>query len=770
MQDKTNLKLSNNTDFAVGWISGSVEFPNKTLSIIVKGTFDLYNDSFVVLSDNQDELLGDEYLGDDLTSSLKFQSDFVYFKPRADLSLNGKCYTPGNQAKKNCRVTFKVGETESSLMVLGERYWERNSEGFYRASDPDPFTELELCYENSFGGESYGNNPVGKGVWDDFDKIDKRRHFLPAIEAPGHLIRSIKDRPKPAGFGPLNSTWQQRMEKVGTYDDKWLEKRWPWFPEDFDWSYFNAAPEELQVPGYLNGDEDLYFENLHPELPQYRSQLPGLRIRSFLYEQVGIDSDSTRFREVPMNLDTLSVDMEKERLVLVWRGVCEVGSEELEGIENIFVFSESLDTPSVTSDAAYKLFQKQLAPEQEMKTPEPETTIDVEAEIARNEAEIRDELKMAGVDPSILDTPPSRKQMIAETRSMLKQQYTALGISPSRADEWEPPPDESERLQKEFMKEHGIEFPEFEVQEALTRTQCLDLIAQGESLAGKDLSGIDLSNLDLQNIDFEGAIMVGSNLMGSDLSMSIFKNANLSDGVLSNAIMKGVDLSASDLSHTQLIGANLTGAILSHANFENADLSDATMVGVVAERTEFIKANLSNANMSSANMFEADFSNSTMKKANLQKANLHAATMEGVKGRDIDMREAVLTEANMSEESDFSRGCFVNVVAAESTWVKTTLQGSNFSGAQLSMADFSSALMQRSDLWRANMPGVRLSMANLEDARLVQANLFQGSLEKANLTRADLRDANMYEVEFRDAVMSETLLNGANLHMSKLET
>jgi uncharacterized protein YjbI with pentapeptide repeats len=759
-----------NTSFKVGWISGSVEFPNKTLSIIVKGTFDLYNDSFVVLSESQDELLGDEYLGDDLTSSLKLQSDFVYFKPRTDLSLNGRCYTPGNQARKSCRITFKVGETEHALMVFGERYWEQNSEGFYKISDPDPFTELELCYENSFGGESYGSNPVGKGNWGDFDEVDKRHCFLPAIEAPGYLIRSIKDRPKPAGFGPLNNAWQQRMEKVGTYDDKWLEKRWPWFPEDFDWSYFNSAPEELQVSGYLNGDEDLYFENLHPEFSQYRSQLPGLKIRSFLHGQAGIDSDSTHFREVPMNLDTLSVDMEKEQLVLVWRGVGEVISDELEGIENIFVFSEPLNTPPVTRDAAYKLFQKQLAPEQEMKTPEPEAKIDVEAEITRDEAEMRDELKKAGLDPSMLDTPPSRKQMIAETRSMLKQQYTALGMNPSRADEWEPPPDESERMQKEFMKEYGIEFPEFEVQEALTRTQCLDLIAQGESLAGKDLSGIDLSNLNLQKIDFAGAIMVGSNLTGSDLSMSIFENANLSDGVLNNANMKGADLSASDLSHTQLIGANLTGAILSYANFENANLSDARMVGVVAERTVFIKADLSNANMSSANMLEADFSDSSMEKANLQKANLHAATMEGVKASDIDMREAVLTEANMSEESDFSRGCFVNVVAAESTWINAILQGSNFSGAQLSMADFSSALMQRSDLWRANMPGARLSMANLEDARLAQANLFQGSLEKANLIRADLRDANMYEVEFRDAVMFETLLDGANVHMSKLET
>ncbi len=43
------------------------------------------------------------------------------------------------------------------------------------------------------------------------------------------------------------------------------------------------------------------------------------------------------FKEVKMNLDTLWVDMENEKLVLVWRGVSEIKTEDYEEIASIFL-------------------------------------------------------------------------------------------------------------------------------------------------------------------------------------------------------------------------------------------------------------------------------------------------------------------------------------------------------------------------------------------------------------------------------------------------
>ncbi len=36
--------------------------------------------------------------------------------------------------------------------------------------------------------------------------------------------------------------WTQRYSKIGNYKGNYLKERWPWFPKDFDWGYFNAAP------------------------------------------------------------------------------------------------------------------------------------------------------------------------------------------------------------------------------------------------------------------------------------------------------------------------------------------------------------------------------------------------------------------------------------------------------------------------------------------------------------------------------------------------
>src|SRR5262249_12454151 len=149
-------------------------------------------------------------------------------------------------------------------------------------------------------------NPVGKGF---------HTPELPNIEHAGELLRSRSDSPMPAGFGPLSPHRPDRRAKVGeNYGTSYRKKRAPYYADDFDWSYFNAAPPDQQVP-YLRGDEELVFQNLHPAVEVFRSRLPGLRIRAFANDLEG------RFREVPMNLDTLLADLDEGALYLVWRGL-----------------------------------------------------------------------------------------------------------------------------------------------------------------------------------------------------------------------------------------------------------------------------------------------------------------------------------------------------------------------------------------------------------------------------------------------------------------
>ncbi|UCF82173.1 MAG: DUF2169 domain-containing protein, partial [Desulfobacteraceae bacterium] len=339
----------NLTSFHFAPIIGRLNFPGHSLTMIIKGTFDLNPESNATPAEEQLFPTGDELYPDDVDmhGSCRYESDFAYFKPKADLLLSGHCHSPNGKPVPACQVKFQVGTHEKTLNVFGDRQWKRTF-GARTISDPEPFTQMELKYENSFGGQGHKKNPVGKGFSKQETEEGKKVRFLPNIENPQNMIGSPRSRPEPAGFGPLGKMWEQRSSRMGTYKGKYLEERWPWFPQDFDWGHYNAAPPDMQVEGYLQGDEALFFENLHPENPKYRTNLPALRARCFVSIPAESESEEDRFNEIQLNLDTLWVDMDNEKLVLVWRGWMEVLSEDYEEIQHIFIMSEPVDKPPQT--------------------------------------------------------------------------------------------------------------------------------------------------------------------------------------------------------------------------------------------------------------------------------------------------------------------------------------------------------------------------------------------------------------------------------------
>ncbi|MGC4095115.1 MAG: DUF2169 domain-containing protein [Polyangiaceae bacterium] len=102
---------------------------------------------------------------------------------------------------------------------------------------------------------------------------------LPNLEDPRDLIRAWDSRPRPAGcaFYPRNS--EPRVRYAGTYDEKWKAERAPALPEDFRFDFYNAADPELQVQGYLQGNEAGALENVTPGGGRIEFMLPCLRPR-----------------------------------------------------------------------------------------------------------------------------------------------------------------------------------------------------------------------------------------------------------------------------------------------------------------------------------------------------------------------------------------------------------------------------------------------------------------------------------------------------------
>ena len=222
------MRILNDTPFPVVTLIGGVKPPKPTATLIVKGTYDLAPDGRAIPSEEQIFPSPDVFEEDDSARGLRYPSDYAFFKPKADLLFVGRCYAPAGKPVPICRVAFRVGSRERRLAVVGDRQWARKL-GVLTFGEPVPFTDMDLGWERSFGGPGFDPNPVGRGIAESAAAGGKPAIPLANLEDPTRVVKSPKDRPPPIGFGPVAPSWQPRTDRLGSYDEKWLAKRWPWF-------------------------------------------------------------------------------------------------------------------------------------------------------------------------------------------------------------------------------------------------------------------------------------------------------------------------------------------------------------------------------------------------------------------------------------------------------------------------------------------------------------------------------------------------------------
>ncbi|MCB2147257.1 MAG: DUF2169 domain-containing protein [Deltaproteobacteria bacterium] len=730
------MEIINDTPFSFGCISGRIPFPGHSLTLIVKATFDIVPDEVVTAADDQLHPTGDEFYEDDeeMQGGPRYTSDFAYLKPRADLLLVGHCHAPKGMVAAACRVSFGVGDTVGSLMVSGDRYWMGPV-----TTDPEPFSSIPLRYEYSYGGSGFKKNPVGRGYAKSSDVGGSSKRYLPNITRPGEQMTTPLSRLEPVGFGPIHREWEPRKSKLGSYKGKYLNTRWPWFAEDMDWRYFNTAPDMFQTD-FLRGDETLYFENLHAQHLDFRSKLPGFKIRCFVNRNHSNSTIADPFSEITMNLDTLWADTDNEKVVLVWRGWCPVLNEDVEDLQQVYIVSEDVGQRPESSSYYHELLRKRIEEEgkkweesEPPETPAPEVDDDTEKLIAEAEASYRKSMLDAGMDP---DNPPPPS---AEDKEKEKRILDDLGV-----DQW------------------GAIAPE------MTREK---VIAQYE--ATKDLSGLNLQTLDLSGIDFSGvklnrAVLSHTNLSGAiffnaDLTETVFEEANLASVNLQQAILDNADLTAADLSGANLCKARMIDAIFDHAKMTGAIINDAEAKGA-----SFIEADLSHASFSKSVLIGADFSACNLSKVDFTRANLAEASVEGAQGPGVVMDGANLIELRASGKSAFIGGSFKQVSAKESIWEEAELSGTDFSFSNMEGANFTKATLINARLRAVDMKNARFDKAILKDADMALGNFLESSFERTDLSTCDCRRTNMYGSEFLNAMVESTLFEGANLKMTKL--
>lgn len=328
------MEILNKTPFEIATLPSRGPQGKTVLTVIVKGTFDMrYGEPAEVASEQIPVAFGDEFYDEKNGGGVKFESDVAPFKPRADIVLVGLAYAPGGRPVQILDVLLRVGRIKKIIRVFGDRHWKCPPLLPIYPSDPQFFTVMDIVYERAFGGmdtrggEYCRENLSGRGFFAKKPKKTLENALLPNLEDPANLIKSWKDHPKPVGFGFYGRAWMPRAGHIGTYDERWREERSPELPEDFRFDYHNGAHPDLQMEGYLKGDEEVELVNLTTD-GTISFRLPGIRVncnitKSLLSVNESKSSDTSLVpEEMKLNLDTLCLIPDEKRFYLVWRGLC----------------------------------------------------------------------------------------------------------------------------------------------------------------------------------------------------------------------------------------------------------------------------------------------------------------------------------------------------------------------------------------------------------------------------------------------------------------
>jgi len=123
-------------------------------------------------------------------------------------------------------------------------------------------------------------------------------------------------RHRPAGFGALGRAWSPRLPRAGTYDADWLAHRHPGLPEDFDFRYWNGAPDDQQTDYLPPGGRVELWHLADPRLSRSgycRVDLPAHR--PFVLARL----DSGVMLPLPMLTDTAVIDTDAGLVTLTHR-------------------------------------------------------------------------------------------------------------------------------------------------------------------------------------------------------------------------------------------------------------------------------------------------------------------------------------------------------------------------------------------------------------------------------------------------------------------
>lgn len=280
--------------------------------VAVKGSFIVGRDGIQTLDPVPREIRRVPiFRGAPEASSLVGECDLVHRKSMTDVLVEGDAVCPRGRLATKLDVRLRVASIDKTLRAHGERTCDPGVLGL-RLGAPSAFARLPISYEFAFGGTGArtweARNPVGRGFAE--ARSDLAGRLAPNVEDARFPFED-HDTGRPVGFGPIARHWAPRVALAGTYDDSWEASRKPLLPENFDDRFYQCAPEDQRVGGFLKGGEGVEVSGMSEDGPlSFRLPRVPLVMTTSFY-----DGSSVEHRPV---IHTLTIHPEERRFELVW--------------------------------------------------------------------------------------------------------------------------------------------------------------------------------------------------------------------------------------------------------------------------------------------------------------------------------------------------------------------------------------------------------------------------------------------------------------------
>lgn len=719
-------------------------------------------------------------------------------KPRGEVLLRANAYAPRGKPAPVVRAAIDLqGKPMKEVFVVGDRVWKNGV-----PTPPEPFLEKPITWEGAFGGEGFARNPLGKGFH------PKEGSPLPNIEDPRHLLTSMRQTPDPVGVSPIEITRQERLKKAGTYDQEWLDKLYPGLAKDIDWSFYNLAPADQQIPGFFRGDEEITLHGLHPERPEVKLKLPELQLRCFVGRKPRNGPEATG--EVPMALDTVWLFPHVTYGILVFHGALRVREDDASDVTLIALAVEDLGKPkprehydaeiarrlSKEHGAVAALDDKPLLPPLRGGMTKPPTPYDDMEEQCKMEnlalqnlhrkgersiEGAREILRQNGLDPDrhgpaplkAFSTPSSVEEAVRRAEEMEAEMVAEQAAAEKALVE-------AEKEVKRLCEDAGLDFDDIQREwrgpqeggppkpTAEAEIARMRQLAADSRAAGFDASEIDEYLADPKFVammhEKDRAQLHAYRLSAQDRDepplLGEAESKRLREELLA-AHARGEslarrDLTGADLSGIELRGADLEEALLERCDLSNADLTGSNLKGAVLVRASLRGADLSGCDLESANLSKAYCSKTTFTGSRFPDALFYGTHLVDACLDGAQLARAILNEARIERcsmrRTNADGLLLLDLELSGTSFCEAVLTDTVFMRCGLEKADFTGSNLTAATFFSCRARGANLTRIQAKTFRIVEGtDLSECLFREATLTQACLRGANLSRTDFTEA-------------------